>query len=429
MLDTSADQRRLTSCVDAGVHERIAEYAASTPWAIAVRSGETELTYRQLDSMAADLAVRLHAAGVRRDRTVGVLLDRSAEFVVAVLAVLRAGGCYVPLDPGCPDGLLDSMIRAADLSLAVTRAELRPRLDGRPVTLLLADEGDGGGARGSARRGVLRTVSTHPFDLACVLFTPDPPAAPHAVAVRHCGLTRLVSDPACARLDQSQILAACAEPWDGASLLEIWGVLANGGTAALAPAGPLTAPRLARFLRDEHATCAVVTADLFDDLVATCLDGLGGLEQLVVTDGSMKPRSASRFLRAHPRCRLVNGYGPTEVTTFAVCRTVTARDARGPRIPIGRPTSGTSVEILDEDLAPVPPGTPGRLYAGGTGLARGYLRDAGLTAERFVPDPWGRSDRLYATGDLALYRPDGAIDLLGPAGLPSDQARPDRARP
>lgn len=425
MLVTSTGQRRRDSCADVGVHEHLAEYATRTPEHVAIRAGDRKLTYRQLNTRSEELAVRLHAAGVTRDRAVGVLLERSAEFVLAALAVLKAGGCYVPLDPRCPGRRVDTMMHVAGLSLVITRADLRHRLGDRAAAVLLVDSSDQPEPGDGADEPAVGGLSCHPFELACALFAPGTSGTPVAVAIRHCGISRLASDPACARLDASQVMASTAQPWCDSSLLEIWGVLANGGTVALAPPGRrLTGRRLARFLRAEGATCAVLTAELFDAMTDTCLDGLAGLDQLIVTVGTMTPRSASRFLQAYPESRLVNGYGPTEATAFATSRTVTAQDARGPRIPIGRPTGGNWIEILDEDLDPVPPGVPGRLYAGGIGLARGYLRDTVRTAERFIPDPWGRGERLFATGDRAVYRADGAIDLLGPADPQPHEPQP-----
>ncbi|WP_317444079.1 AMP-binding protein [Streptomyces collinus] len=558
-------------CVDLCVHELFAGHALVTPDRVAVTGAGADLTYGELDARADRLAERLRRAGVTGNAPVGVLLERSTEFVVAILAVLKAGGCYVPLDPAYPAARLTAMLNLADARVLVTRGSLpqglaphsavvvdvavdgavgagarlggadgpqglRPgeadgsvgsqpgsadglgdaplgeadgpgglrlgeadspagarlgQADGPeglrlsaaagpagsrlgaadgsvgaqpgsadgPVDARLGEAGarlgqaegrqrlqpgaadgpagswlgeadgpaglptgeagrpwDGRGASGAgsgAERGP--AAATHPDDLAYIMFTSGSTGTPKGVAVRHAGIVRLVDEPSYVHLDADQVVAHLSSVSFDAATFEIWGALANGARLVIAPPGPLSPQELGTLLREERVTCAWLTAGLFNIMVDECPDGLAGLRQLLTGGDVMSPPHAQRFLRTAPDCVLINGYGPTEVTTFTACHTLVPDDAASARVPIGRPIDGTWTEILDEDLQPVPPGVPGLLYAGGLGVARGYVGDAALTAERFVPDPWAHGQRLYSTGDLAMYRPDGTIDFLGRA--------------
>ncbi|MET8581184.1 non-ribosomal peptide synthetase [Streptomyces collinus] len=439
-------------CVDLCVHELFAGHALVTPDRVAVTSAGRDLTYGELDARADRLAERLRRAGVTRNAPVGVLLERSTEFVVAILAVLKAGGCYVPLDPAYPAARLTAMLDLAGAGVVVTRGSLPPGLaphsavvvdvevvdvdatvgagpggadgpvglrsgepDGRPTggASRPLDGRAASGAGGGAEHGP--AAATHPDELAYIMFTSGSTGTPKGVAVRHAGIVRLVDEPSYVHLDAGQVVAHLSSVSFDAATFEIWGALANGARLVIAPPGPLSPQELGTLLREERVTCAWLTAGLFNIMVDECPDGLAGLRQLLTGGDVMSPPHARRFLRTAPDCVLVNGYGPTEVTTFTACHTLTPDDAASARVPIGRPIDGTWTEILDEDLQPVPPGVPGLLYAGGLGVARGYVGDAALTAERFVPDPWAHGQRLYATGDLAMYRPDGTIDFLGRA--------------
>lgn len=409
-------------CADLCVHELFAGHVLTTPDRIALTCADTELTYAELDARAERLAGRLHRAGVAANAPVGVLLDRSVEFVVAVLAILKAGGCYVPLDPAYPAARLTAMLELAGARVVVSRgstpgwlAELSERAEratpaGGAMTVLDVDEAEH--EPGSVRAPA---APPRPDDVAYIMFTSGSTGTPKAVAVRHAGIVRLVDEPNYARLDADQVIAQLSSVSFDAATFEIWGALANGARLVVAPPGPLSPQELGTLLREERVTCAWLTAGLFNIMVDECPDDLSTLHQLLTGGDVMSPDHAGRFLRAAPHCTLINGYGPTEVTTFTACHTVSLDDTKAPRIPIGRPVDGTWTEILDDDLRPVSPGVPGHLYAGGLGVARGYVGDPALTAERFVPDPWALGERLYATGDLATYGPDGTIDFLGRA--------------
>ena len=199
------------------------------------------------------------------------------------------------------------------------------------------------------------------------------------------------------------------------STLEIWGALLNGGTVVVAPPGPLGLSDIAALLRNAGVTVAWLTAGLFDQLAETDLDAIAGVPLVLAGGDALTPDTVRAVLAARRGRPLVNGYGPTENTTFTTCHVMTDPGQVGPTVPIGRPIQHTTVRILDDRGQPVPIGVTGELYTGGDGLARGYAGNAAATARAFVPDPTGHGTRLYRTGDLARWRGDGIIEFVGRA--------------
>ncbi|MDT2009338.1 non-ribosomal peptide synthetase [Rhodococcus opacus] len=302
------------------------------------------------------------------------------------------------------------MLDSAHAQVLVTNNALAERLPALPVTILRLD----------APTDVPETlpssvpaVAVHPDNLAYTMFTSGSTGTPKAVVVTHRGVVRLVREPGYVQLDNSDVVLHQASTSFDAATFEIWGALANG--ARLVVGSPRTASvlELGALLREHAVTTAFLTTGLFHLMVDERLDDLGGLRQLVTGGDVLSPVRARKLLDAFPHCRLVNGYGPTEVTTFTTCHVVTPSAEAGAPVPIGMPIRDTRVCVLDADLEPVPTGVIGRLYAGGGGVARGYLGDAARTAERFVPDPSTVGERLYFTGDLARSLPDGTIVFHG----------------
>ncbi|MBB5076729.1 AMP-binding protein [Nonomuraea endophytica] len=352
------------------VHELVAAHALAGPDRVAVVRDGVALTYGELNSLAQRLARRLIARGVRPETPVGVLLDRSAEFVLAALAVLKAAGAYVPC------GLIST-------ELVITARTL---------------DGDG-----PVTPGPLPTV--RPGNLACVL-------APR-VAVPHAGITRLVHDPAYVSLNAGESVLHASPVTRDTAAFEIWGALANGARLVVAPPGRTSPGELGALLREERVTTAFLSTWSFHRMVEERLPDLAGLRQVLTRGGVLSPAHARTFVRAHPRTALINVYGAAEMTAFVTSHLVSQGAAA--TILIGRPIDGTRVRVLDENLNPA---TTGHLYAGGPGLARGYHGDPAMTAARFVPDPRGRGERLFATGALVRVLSGGAIELLGHTGRP-----------
>jgi amino acid adenylation domain-containing protein/non-ribosomal peptide synthase protein (TIGR01720 family) len=397
----------------ATVHGLFAEQARRTPDAVAVVSGAGSLSYAELDARANRLARHLRALGVGPESRVGLAVERSAEMVVALLAILKAGGAYVPLDAAYPADRLAHMLADSAVSVLVVGDEVPPVLASfaGPVVSLARDRAAVDALPAEAPAGWEGTADS----LAYVVYTSGSTGLPKGVAVPHRGVVRLVRGAGYAEFGPEQVFLQLAPVAFDASTFEIWGALLNGGRLVVAPPHPPTLEELGELVRAQGVTTLWLTAGLFSRMVDGNLPGLRGLRQLLAGGDVLPVPQCRRVLEAHPSLRLVNGYGPTENTTFTCCHAVRRADAEGAAIPLGPPVTRTRVYVLDERMRPVPVGAPGELYAGGEGVARGYLNRPGLTAEKFVPDPFSPEPgaRLYRTGDRARWRPDGTVEFLG----------------
>jgi amino acid adenylation domain-containing protein/non-ribosomal peptide synthase protein (TIGR01720 family) len=392
----------------ASIPELFAAQAALRPEALALLGPglQDRLSYGELDRRAAALAHELTRQGVGRGDFVGLFAERSAELVIAVLAVLRAGAAYVPLDPGYPRARLALML--SDLGpepLVLVQPDLAALLPaGVARTLPLAPA--------IQETGSWATATVTGDDLAYVIYTSGSTGTPKGVAVPHRAVTRLVCDTGYATFGPDEVFLMMAPVSFDASTLELWGPLLNGGLLAILPPGEISLDGLERAIRDFGVTTLWLTAGLFHLVVDERLAALAPLRQLLAGGDVLSPPHVERLRRELPGLQLVNGYGPTENTTFTACHQVDG--VEGGSVPIGRPIANTRVLVLDRGLEPAPVGVPGELYAGGAGLAEGYLGRPDLTASAFVPAPSGDpGERLYRTGDLVRRLPDGRLDFLG----------------
>ena len=375
--------------------ELFAGQARRTPDAPALRDGDTELTYRRLDEWSDAVASRLLTDGLRAEDRVALLMDRGAELVVAQLAVLKAGGAYVPVDARAPEDRRRTLIDRAGATVRLTAADIA-----------------------AARTPVPGAPAPAPADadrLAYVMFTSGSTGEPKAVAVRHRDVAALATDSRFTGGVCDRVLLHSPVAFDAATF-EVWAPLLNGGCVVVAPARPLDAALLRSLVRDGGLSALWLTAGLFRLLAQDAPDCLTGLRQ-VWTGGDVVPAAAvRRVLAACPGLTVVDGYGPTETTTFATSFALTDATAVPGTVPIGHPLDDLRVHVLDSRLRPVPPGCAGELYIAGEGVARGYLGRPGDTAARFLADPAGPpGSRMYRTGDLARRRPDGTVEFLGRA--------------
>ncbi len=258
-------------------------------------------------------------------------------------------------------------------------------------------------------------VTSLPDNLAYLNYTSGTTGVPKAVLVSHIGVVRLVHEPNYVRLDACSRLLQMAPLSFDAATFEIWGALLNGGTLVIMPPGPHSPQEIGEVLVRHRVDTLWLTAGLFNAVVSSALPSLGGVRQLLAGGDVLSADHVEQVLRAHPNCQVINGYGPTENTTFTCCYPVPPLADLHAGVPIGFPINGTRVYVLDESLEPVPVGGTGELYTAGLGLARGYLNRPALTAERFVADPRAtyHGQRMYRTGDLARVRADGSLDFLG----------------
>ncbi|HEX7446278.1 MAG TPA: non-ribosomal peptide synthase/polyketide synthase [Pirellulales bacterium] len=381
-------------------HELFAERAARRPEAIALLFGNQSLTYGELNRRANQLAHYLRSLGVGAETRVGLLLERSIELIVALLAVSKAGGCYVPLDLDNPAQRLADIIADADPALILSNNSESRIQNTKSLDLsLAADE-----------------IALQPSDdpqplagaenLAYFMYTSGSTGRPKGIAVPHRAIVRLVWPMNYCPIDDHDVFLHASPSSFDASTFEIWGALARGATLAIAPPGT---PEIGKLIDNHRVTVLWLTAALFHALVDEDLESLAGVRRLLAGGDVLSPSRVRRFVERFPECTLINGYGPTEGTTFSCCHTVGLDDPLDGSVPIGRPIDNTQAYVLDENLQPAPVGVPGELYLGGDGLAREYWKLPELTAERFITV----KARLYKTGDRARWRADGLLEFLG----------------
>ncbi|HVW22316.1 MAG TPA: amino acid adenylation domain-containing protein [Opitutaceae bacterium] len=395
------------------VHQLFEEWARRTPQAPAVTAGERTLSYGELNAAANRLARRLRARGVGPDAAVAVCAERTPEMVLALLAVLKAGGCYLPFDPADPPERLAFLFGQAGARLLLAPEPARERLPlaagagWLPVRL-------GDPALAGEDPGDLPNL-TRPEHLAYITFTSGSTGRPKGICIPHRGVVRLVRETNYLPYGPDLRILELAPVSFDASTFELWGALGNGAELCVLRPGPPTIGDLAEAIRAHRITSLYLTSALFNLMADERPGAFAGVRHLLVGGDALSPPHVRAVLAAHPGLTVINGYGPTETTTFASCGLLRTPAEVGSNVTIGPPMSNTTLYILDPEMQPVPPGVPGELYIGGDGNARGYLGQPELTAEAFVPNPHAAApgERLYRTGDLARWRPDGTAEFLG----------------
>jgi amino acid adenylation domain-containing protein len=398
----------LESCI----HELFAEQARRSPDAVALIFAGRHISYDELNCRANQLAHHLLTLGVGPDVPVGVYLERTPEMVVAVLAVLKAGGAYLPLDPAYPQKRIRFMLEDAAAPVVITSEDLLDHLPAGAGHIVCMERDQVIFERQPVNNPANRTNPDH---LANIIYTSGSTGVPKGVEVRHRGVTRLVFGNDYAHFGSDEVFLQMAPMSFDASTFELWGALLHGGACVIYPERVPSTAMLAEVLSRHGVTTLWLTASLFNAVIDEASDILTGVRQLLTGGEALSVAHVKKALDLLPNTRLVNGYGPTESTTFACCYAIPR--PMGPNlssVPIGRPIGNTRVYLLNAGMEPVPVGVAGELYIGGDGLARGYLNRPELTAERFVPDPFSSEPgaRLYRTGDLARYLPDGNIEFL-----------------
>ncbi|WP_190140024.1 non-ribosomal peptide synthetase, partial [Streptomyces longispororuber] len=395
------------------VPELFAEQAARTPDAPAVVDGARRSTYRELARRSDRLARLLAGRGVGPESVVGLALARGLEQVTAVLAVLKAGGTYLPLDPGHPAERLAFMLRDSSPALVLTDSATADLLPPGDVPHLVLDAA-GTRAESAGAAGPFTAPAIHADQLAYVMYTSGSTGTPKGVGATHRAVAGLALDSRFAD-GHERVLLHSNQAFD-ASTYELWTPLLRGGTVVVAPPGLLDAEALSRLVTAERVSAAFVTIGLFKVVAETRPECFAGLRQVWTGGDVVPPSVVRRVLEACPDLQVVDVYGPTEATTFATGHPVSRAGELPERLPIGRPLDNTRAYVLDGALRPVPPGVPGELYLAGEGLARGYLGRAALTAERFVACPYGvPGERAYRTGDVVAWTHEGRLVFHGRA--------------
>jgi len=389
------------------------EIVAAHPEAIALTFGDTQLTYAELNVRANRLAYRFQHLGVASETMVGCCMKRSVELIVALLGILKAGGAYVPLDPAYPKERFGLLVSNTGMELILTQDSLESSVRNlSSVQVLCVDDPvrDAASENGAPNPQPVGG----PTSLAYVMHTSGSTGRPKGVLVENRAIVRLVRNTNYCGFGPDEVFLHFAPISFDASTFEIWGALLNGGRLVVMPA-EASLDDLARAIRENRVTTLWLTAGLFHLMVDQHLDNLRPLRQVLAGGDVLSPSHVRKFVEALPNTALINGYGPTENTTFTCCYALPRGMPVPDSIPIGRPISNTQVYVLDAEMNPVSHGEPGELYAAGDGLARGYLNDPEGTAAKFVKNPFGADThgRMYRTGDLAQWREDGTLEFLG----------------
>jgi aspartate racemase len=397
------------------LHHLFEEQAERTPDAVAVVFEEEQLTYRELNQRANQLTHHLRGLGVGPETLVGLCVERSLEMVVGLLGILKAGAAYMPLDAEHPRKRIAYQIEDARLRLVLTQQRLRDIFPAGQLTVLSLDDLS---AWPAAKSEMPPESGEGAGNLAYVLYTSGSTGRPKGVMTEHRAVVNhlLWMQQAFPLGEADRIVQKYPLGFDP-SILEIFGTLLAGARFILArPGGHFDPTYLAGLIQMQGITLLDVVPTLLEALLDQPAFRQGrSLRRVFCGGDSLPPALQQRVHAALPGVELVNFYGPTEATissTYWICRQSDQR----PVVPIGRPAGNAQVFVLDRRMNAVPIGVPGELYIGGAGLARGYLNQAGLTAERFVPSPFGQpGERLYRTGDQARWSPDGNLEYLGRA--------------
>jgi amino acid adenylation domain-containing protein len=396
------------------IHELFEEQVARTPYAVALVFGDRQWTYAELNRRANQVAHRLRRIGVRPDERVGLFAERSLELLAGLLGILKVGAAYVPLDPNYPSQRLAVMLADAGLRVLLTQQHLRDVLalkDREAIEVLYLDDAGLWNEPDTANLPTLGTAES----LAYVMYTSGSTGQPKGIEIPHRGVLRLVRNTNYLQPTPDDVFLQLAPIAFDASTFEIWAALLNGARLVIMPPHELSLAELGQSLRRHRVTVLWLTAGLFHLMVDERLEDLKGLRALLAGGDVLSLAHVRKVHQELGDGRLINGYGPTENTTFTTTHTVNAEIRDLQSVPIGRPISHTRVYILDRHLQPTPIGVPGELYIGGDGLARGYLNRPELSAEKFIlnPLPGITDERLYRTGDRVRWRPDGTVEFLG----------------
>lgn len=398
---------------DTGLHRLFERQVRQTPQATAVSfEDEGIVTYEQLNRQANQLARYLCQAGVRPGEPVGLYMERSLDLVISLLAILKAGAAYAPLDLAYPRERVAFMIEDSQMRFLLTQQTLLAQLPEQGALALCLDR---------EREKISRQATSNlDRDLpglapAYVIYTSGSTGIPKGAIVPHQAVARLVINTNYIQINAADHFAQVSNAAFDAATFEIWGALLHGAQLIGVSRDVLLSPSaFATYLQEQQITMIFLTAALFNQIAQQIPTAFNSLRFLLVGGEALTARWIKTVLAQGRPQHLLNGYGPTENTTFSVCYHIEEVPEGATSLPIGFPIANTQAYVLDQHMRLVPAGIPAELYLGGDGLALSYLRRPGVTAEHFVPDPFSESAgaRLYRTGDLARYLPDGKIEFL-----------------
>jgi amino acid adenylation domain-containing protein len=413
---TSAEERSLASWSHreisypstASLGQLFLEQAKRQPKRTALSDGSDDVSYQDLATSAIGLSRELAASGVRPGDRVALCAPSVPEMIAAQIGILLAGAACVPIDPEYPIDRLRFMLSDCGARVILTTPDLAGRLPAGSCNLVLL-------------KPVAKGKADIPLDVSKIPAQPDTPSHifytsgstgnPKGVIIRHRGIIRLALGGGFMEFSEEDSFLQAAPISFDAATLEIWMPLLHGGRVVLTGRPGTSLSAIATAVKEQGVTSLWLTAGLFQTMVDEHLGDLKGLRNLLAGGDVLSPVHVRKAFEALPKTKLINGYGPTENTTFTCCHTITRQDLRRPSIPVGRPIGNTTLFVLDHLMRQVPIGISGELFTGGDGLAEGYLNRDDLTKEKFINHPL--HGRLYRTGDICRWLPEGSIEFIG----------------
>ncbi|UHA75798.1 amino acid adenylation domain-containing protein [Paenibacillus sp. 481] len=389
------------------VHRIFEERALATPHRVAIKAPERELTYGELNAEANQLAHYLRTQGVTRDQAVGLFTERTADMIVGVLAIMKAGGAYLPIDPSYPQERIQYLIEDSGASIVLTNVQLIEKLPEHVTRIIFH-------STMMPDQPIHNLISQHehPDNLIYLMYTSGSTGKPKGVMVTHRNVVRLVQNTNFVTFHEDDCMLQTGSLVFDASTFEIWGALLNGLTLVIvAQQTILDAEQLGKAIKHHRITMMWLTSPLFTQLVEKDASIFAPIRTLLVGGDVLSPKHIYRVLDQCAPISIVNGYGPTENTTFSTCYEIT-QECEG-SIPIGVPIANSTAYVVDRYGKLLPIGLAGELWVGGDGVARGYLNQPDLTDQKFIDNPFKAGQKLYKTGDLVRWLPDGNIQFLG----------------
>jgi len=396
------------------VHGLFSEMAARYADKPALRWQDESMTYRELDGWSDTLATRMRKAGIGLGDTVALLAPRCPEMVAGLLAILKTGATYVPLDLANARERLAFIVEDAGIRFGCTLTALAAELPPGLLPIRLDEPADAAELADLTASGETSSGPGDPRRPACMMYTSGSTGQPKGCLISHRSIISLLHGPDYIDFGPQQVILPTCSPSFDASFFELFGALLHGGTIILAEPRALLDPDSLRATIARYGVSSMLlTTALFNVLCDRDPSLFGPLRELLIGGEAASPRHLRQARKANPELRIVNCYGPTENTTISTFHLVTEADEQLERVPIGRPLVNSTAYILDEALHLLPIGAIGELCVGGDGVSLGYYRRPELTAEKFVEDPFARGAKLYRTGDLARWLPDGSLDYIG----------------
>ena len=390
---------------DRSLGELFLEQARAFPSRIALSHGNQNISYQQLSEFAFYLRDRMVDSGVRPGNRIALCAPSVPEMIAAQIAILFLGCTCVPLDPDYPISRLSFMLEDSSSVVLLTTADHADKFPESIKKIILSKFSE------YSSSTVASEVSCSAESASHLFYTSGSTGTPKGVLVSHRGISRLACGGGFMQFNADDSFLQVAPSSFDASTREIWMPLLNGGRIVLTGEDGPSLANIARSIQEQNVTCLWLTAGLFQSMVDEQINDLKGLKYLLAGGDVLSPDHVRRAFNLLTNTTIINGYGPTENTTFTCCHTITRSDLDCAAIPIGRPVGNTTVYILDSQMRPVPVGIPGELFTGGDGLALGYLNGDHLSDSKFQVHP--KLGRLYRTGDLCRWRTDGLVEFLG----------------